>query len=113
MSISAAEAPDRHGDARRERCPQPCLQALDLAQDFGDAVQRDLGGEGEGQGEAVGASRLPDPADLGMRPLPPLVLQPCHVGEVVAADEHVARVDRLPRGGRMVALVVGWLLMPS
>jgi len=56
VSISAAEAADRHGDARRERCPQPCLQALDLAQDFGDAVQRYLGGEGEGQGEAVGAS---------------------------------------------------------
>ena len=50
----------------------------------------------------VGAAwvKLPDPhlpAELGVRPLPPLVLQGGHAGEVVAADEHVARVDRLPR----------------
>src|SRR5439155_23743470 len=31
----------------------------------------------------------------GVRPLPPLVRQAGHGGEVVAADEHVARVDRL------------------
>src|SRR5207247_3422887 len=33
---------------------------------------------------------------LGARPLPPLTLQGGQVGEVVAAGEHVARVDRLP-----------------
>jgi len=63
---------------------------LHLAQQFADAVQRDLGGEGR---------RLLDPelvAELGVRPLPPLVLQGGQVGEVVAAGEHVARVDRLP-----------------
>jgi len=41
---------------------------------------------------------LPDahlPADLGVRPLPPLVLQAGHVGEVLPLDEHVARADRL------------------
>ena len=40
-------------------------QPLDLAHGFGDAVQLDLGGEG-GQGEAVGASKLLDLAELGM-----------------------------------------------
>ena len=45
-------------------------------------------------------STVPDPtlrADLGVRPLPPLVLQAGHVGEAVPPDEHVARVDRSPR----------------
>ena len=43
--------------------------------------------------------RLPDAhlsADLGVRPLPPLVLRAGHVGEVVPLDEQVARVDGLP-----------------
>ena len=34
-------------------------------------------------------------AELGVRPLPPLVLQAGHVGEVVPPDEPVARVDGL------------------
>jgi len=37
-------------------------------------------------------------AELGMRPLPPLVLQAGHVGEAVSLDEHVARADRLSEG---------------
>ena len=35
----------------------------------------------------------------GVRPLPALVFQAGHVGEVVAADEHVARTDRLVDDG--------------
>ena len=33
--------------------------------------------------------------ELGMSPLPPLVLQAGQVDEVVQVDEHVARADRL------------------
>ena len=43
--------------------------------------------------------KLPDahlPAERGVRPLPPLVLQVGDVGGVVALDQHVARVDGLP-----------------
>src|SRR6266404_1644611 len=41
-----------------------------------------------------GGRKLPDahrPAELGVRPLSPLVLQAGHVGEVVPLDEHVRR----------------------
>src|SRR5207302_826434 len=36
------------------------------------------------------------PAELRVRPLPPLVLQAAHIGEAVEAGGHVARVDGLP-----------------
>ena len=35
-------------------------------------------------------------AELGAHPLPPLVLQAGHIGEVVAADEQVSRADGFP-----------------
>jgi hypothetical protein len=51
------------------------------------------GGEvSEGRGSRRGGWKLPDahrPAELAVRPLPPLV-QAGHVGEVVPLDQHVA-----------------------
>jgi len=42
-----------------------------------------------------------------VRPLPPLMLPAGHVGEVVAADEHVARTDGLSEvDDGVIALVV-------
>src|SRR3989442_11754972 len=59
-----------------------------------------------------GGGKLPDahrPAELGVRPLSPLVLQAGHVGEVGTRDEHVARVDRLPEvDDGAIPLVVTW-----